>query len=71
MSVVPIPEPGILVSVNRDFVTSCLDYCNVLYVGLLLKSIWKNQLVQNVAAQVINGVIYMHMQHYNYMSCIG
>lgn len=37
------------------YVTSHLAYCNMLYVGLPLKSIWNIQLVQNEAAQTIMG----------------
>ena len=32
---------------------SCMDYCNSIYNGLLIKSFFKIQLVQNAAAQVI------------------
>lgn len=39
-----------------DNITSRLDYYSVLHVGLLLKTAWKMQLVQNAAARVLTGV---------------
>lgn len=44
-----------LLSIAHAFVTSRLNYCNTVYVGLPLKTIRKFQLVQNVALQVVNG----------------
>ena len=40
-----------LTTVAHAFVTSCLGYCNMLYVGLPLKTVQKFQLVQNLGSQ--------------------
>ncbi|XP_025023662.1 all-trans retinoic acid-induced differentiation factor isoform X1 [Python bivittatus] len=40
-------------TVNQALVTSCLDYCNILYLGLTLKTNQKLQLVQNGVAEAI------------------
>lgn len=39
----------------HSFITLWLDYCNMPYVGLPLKSTWKIQLIQNVAAWLLSG----------------
>ncbi|KAF7251301.1 hypothetical protein EYD10_03390, partial [Varanus komodoensis] len=44
-----------LAKVIHALVTSCLDYCNVLYVGLPLKTVQILQLVQNKAARLLMG----------------
>ncbi|XP_053105285.1 cation channel sperm-associated auxiliary subunit TMEM249 isoform X2 [Hemicordylus capensis] len=44
-----------LTSVTHALVTSRLDYCNALYVGLPLNAVWKHQLVQNAAARMLVG----------------
>lgn len=36
----------------------CLDYCKLLGVGLPLKTLWKPQLVQNAAAQVLTDILF-------------
>ncbi|KAF7243891.1 Rapamycin-insensitive companion of mTOR [Varanus komodoensis] len=41
--------------VNKLSLTSCLDYCNALYVGLPLKMVRILQLVQNRAANLLTG----------------
>ena len=42
-------------TVTHALVTSCIDYCNALYVGLPLKTVWQLQLVQNRAAWLVSG----------------
>ena len=49
------------VTVTHALLTSCLDYCNVPYMGLPLKSVRKLQLVQNVAARLLTGTD--HREH--------
>ncbi|XP_053112476.1 uncharacterized protein LOC128327575 [Hemicordylus capensis] len=51
----PFLEKADLATVTHALVTSQLDYCNTLYVGLPLKNIQKLQLVQNAAARVLTG----------------
>lgn len=41
-------------SVVESLVIQRLDYCNVLYMGLPLKSIWRLQLAQSAVAQSIS-----------------
>lgn len=42
-----------LVTIMHFMITSSLDYCNVLYVGLLLQTVWEVQLVQNTEARTL------------------
>lgn len=68
-----VPLPG---SWDPEYSHSCpiiswLDYCNMLYMGLLLKIIWKLQLVQNVAANRVLGALGWHIKNHCCMSCIG
>ena len=41
-------------AVTHALVTSRIDYCNALYVGLLLKTVRRLQLVQNRAARLVS-----------------
>lgn len=47
------PERKDLTSVVYAQVTSSLDYCNLLCRGLSLRTVWKLQLVQNAAANLL------------------
>lgn len=51
----PILDRKALLSATLILVISCMDYCNMLYMGLSLTSIWKLQLIKNVAARIILG----------------
>ncbi|KAF7250062.1 Receptor-type tyrosine-protein phosphatase gamma, partial [Varanus komodoensis] len=58
----PYLENDYLATVTHALVTSRLDFCNVLYVGLPLKTVWILQLVQNRAARLLTGTgRYVHM----------
>uniref|UniRef100_A0A803TEJ9 Reverse transcriptase domain-containing protein n=1 Tax=Anolis carolinensis TaxID=28377 RepID=A0A803TEJ9_ANOCA len=54
----PYLEKSDLTMVVHALVTSRLDYCNALYVGLPLKTAWKLQLVQRSAARLLTGANY-------------
>lgn len=51
-----------LAMVDHALVSSCLDYCNTLYMGLPLKMVQKLQLDQNVAACVVLGLVVLFSQ---------
>ncbi|KAF7246708.1 hypothetical protein EYD10_07374, partial [Varanus komodoensis] len=58
----PYLENDCLVTVTHVLVTSRLDFCNALYVGLPLKTVRILQLVQNRAARLLTGTgCYVHM----------
>ncbi|KAF7244152.1 putative uncharacterized transposon-derived protein F52C9.6 [Varanus komodoensis] len=58
----PYLEYDCLVTVTHTLVTSHLDFCNALYVGLPLKTVRTLQLVQNRAARLLTGTgHYAHM----------
>ncbi|KAF7252401.1 hypothetical protein EYD10_01895 [Varanus komodoensis] len=58
----PYLEYDCLATVTHVLVTSRLDFCNVLYVGLPLKTVRILQLVQNRAARLLTGTgHYAHM----------
>ncbi|KAF7238096.1 hypothetical protein EYD10_15124 [Varanus komodoensis] len=58
----PYLEYNCLATVTHALVTSRLDFCNALYVGLPLKTVWILQLVQNRAARLLTGTgRYVHM----------
>ncbi|KAF7254272.1 putative RNA-directed DNA polymerase from transposon BS, partial [Varanus komodoensis] len=58
----PYLEFDCLATVTHALVTSRLDFCNVLYVGLPLKTVRTLQLVQNRAARLLTGTgRYAHM----------
>ncbi|KAF7239825.1 Ran-binding protein 17 [Varanus komodoensis] len=48
-------EEDCLATVTHALVTSRLDFCNALYVGLPLKTVWILQMVQNGAARMLLG----------------
>ncbi|XP_062831034.1 probable RNA-directed DNA polymerase from transposon BS [Anolis carolinensis] len=54
----PYLEKSDLATVVDALVTSRLDYCNALYVGLPVKTVWKFQLVQRLAARFLTGAGY-------------
>ncbi|KAF7254753.1 Formin-2, partial [Varanus komodoensis] len=51
----PFLENDCLVTVTHTLITSRLDFCNALYVGLPLKTVRILQLVQNRAARLLTG----------------
>ncbi|KAF7249234.1 1-phosphatidylinositol 4,5-bisphosphate phosphodiesterase beta-1 [Varanus komodoensis] len=51
----PYLEDDCLATVTHALVTSQLDYCNTLYMGLSLKTVWILQMVQNRAARLLTG----------------
>ncbi|KAF7254152.1 Methylcrotonoyl-CoA carboxylase beta chain, mitochondrial [Varanus komodoensis] len=58
----PYLEYDCLATVTHALVTSRLDFCNALYVGLPLKTVRTLQLVQNRAARLLTGTgRYTHM----------
>ncbi|KAF7236821.1 Serine protease 27 [Varanus komodoensis] len=58
----PYLENDCLATVTHALVTSRLDFCNALYVGLPLKTVRILQLVQNRAARLLTGTgRYVHM----------
>ncbi|KAF7235683.1 putative RNA-directed DNA polymerase from transposon BS [Varanus komodoensis] len=58
----PYLEYDCLATVTHVLVTSRLDFCNALYVGLPLKTVRILQLVQNRAARLLTGMgHYVHM----------
>ncbi|KAF7238279.1 Retinoic acid receptor beta, partial [Varanus komodoensis] len=58
----PYLEYDCLATVTHTLVTSRLDFCNALYVGLPLKTVRILQLVQNRAARLLTGTgRYVHM----------
>ncbi|KAF7237627.1 cGMP-inhibited 3',5'-cyclic phosphodiesterase A [Varanus komodoensis] len=58
----PYLEYDCLATVTHVLVTSCLDFCDTLYVGLPLKTVRILQLVQNRAAGLLMGTgRYVHM----------
>ena len=52
----PYLDTGALTTLVHALVISRLDHCNVLYVGLPLKLMWKLQVAQNAAARLLTGV---------------
>ncbi|KAF7236082.1 hypothetical protein EYD10_17124 [Varanus komodoensis] len=58
----PYLEYDCLATVTHALVTSCLYFCNALYVGLPLKTVQILQLVQNRAARLLTGTgRYVHV----------
>ena len=52
----PYLDTGALTTLVHALVISRLDHCNALYVGLPLRLMQKLEVVQNVAARLLNGV---------------
>lgn len=59
--VTPLPGLRNVLSNTHALVIFHMAYCNVLYMELLLKSIWKLQLVENVVTQVVLGASRGHI----------
>ena len=51
----PYLDEQSLMRVTHALLTSHIDYCNALYVGLPLKTVRRLQLVQNQAARLVSG----------------
>ena len=51
----PYLDEHSLMTVTHALVTSRIDYCNALYVGLPLKTVRRLQLIQNRAARLVSG----------------
>lgn len=49
----PLLDWKAMLTVTQALVISWLDYCNMLYLGLPLKTIWKFQLFQNVTVHTV------------------
>ena len=56
----PFLESEDLKVVVHALVTSRLDFCNALYIGLPLCLVQKHQLVQNMAARLVTGTLRGH-----------
>ena len=50
----PYLDGGALTTLVHALVTSRLDHCNALYMGLPLRLMWKLQMVQNEAARLLS-----------------
>ena len=47
-----------MATVTNALIKSRLDYCNALYTGLPLESVWKLQRVKNASARLLTGAGY-------------
>ena len=52
----PCLDGGVITTLVHALVVSRLDYCNVFYMGLPLRLMWKFQMGQNVAARLLTGM---------------